>query len=67
MKRKVPRSKIGTLTPKVSEPKKQEVPEMNNTPNEKIAQVTNETMVIGIDIGSERKILSAVSPVRCVC
>ena len=24
---------------------------MNNTQNDKIAQVTNETMVIGIDIG----------------
>jgi hypothetical protein len=24
---------------------------MNNTQNEKIAQVTNDTMVIGIDIG----------------
>ena len=27
---------------------------MNNTQNEKIAQVTNETMVIGIDIGSTK-------------
>ena len=27
---------------------------MNNTQNEKIAQVTNDTMVIGIDIGSKR-------------
>ena len=27
---------------------------MNNTQNDKIAQVTNETMVIGIDIGSEK-------------
>ena len=26
---------------------------MNNTQNDRIAQVTNETMVIGIDIGSE--------------
>ena len=54
MKRKVPRSKIGRLTQKVSKPKKQEVPEMNNTQNEKIAQVTNDTMVIGIDIGSTK-------------
>ena len=27
---------------------------MNNTQNNKIAQVTNDTMVIGIDIGSEK-------------
>ena len=27
---------------------------MNNTQNEKIAQVTNDTMVIGIDIGSQK-------------
>ena len=27
---------------------------MNNTQNEKIAQVTNDTLVIGIDIGSEK-------------
>ena len=50
MKRRVPHSKIGTLTG-VSEPKKQEVPKMNHTQNEKIKQVTNDTMVIGIDIG----------------
>jgi len=27
---------------------------MNNTQNAKIAQVTNDTMVIGIDIGSQK-------------
>ena len=54
MKRKVPHSKIDELTGEVSESRIQEVPEMNNTQNEKIAQVTNETMVIGIDIGSQQ-------------
>ena len=54
MRRKVPRSKIDKLTGKLASLKKQEVPEMNNTQNEKIAQVTNDTMVVGIDIGSQK-------------
>ena len=60
MKQEVPYSKMKIADREVGDNKKLEGTDMNNTQNKKIAQVSDKTLVVGVDVGSETHYARAI-------